>query len=251
MTLLQGKLALVTGAAQGNGRSIALGLADAGADVIATDVNFEGARQTAADIAATGRKSWAYALDVADDAACQALAARVAAEAGAVSVLVNNAGILLRDSINDADRVKQHWDRTMRVNADGPFNVTRAFLGQLKETRGSVVNIASIQSFVAIANSVAYNAAKGAVKQLTKVLAVELARDGVRVNAIAPGVMATPMTAAIRDRPQVMAHILPHIPMGRVGQPEELVGPTVFLASDLASYVTGAILPVDGGYLCV
>ena len=251
MSLLTGKLALVTGAAQGNGRAIALGLADAGADVIATDVNLQGCKTVAAEIAAKGRKSWAYALDVSDDDACQRIAAQVAKEAGAVSVLVNNAGILLRDSINDAARVKQNWDRTMRINADGPFNVTRAFLAALKQTKGSVINIASIQSFVAIPNSVGYNAAKGAVKQLTKVLAVELAPDGVRVNAIAPGVMATPMTAAIRDRPQVMAHSLPHIPMGRVGEPEELVGPTVFLASDQSSYVTGAILPVDGGYLCV
>ena len=251
MSLLTGKLALVTGAAQGNGRAIALGLADAGADVIATDVNLEGCKNVAAEIAAKGRKSWAYALDVSDDDACQRIADQIASEAGAISVLVNNAGILLRDSINDAARVKQNWDRTMRINADGPFNVTRAFLAALKRTKGSVINIASIQSFVAIPNSVGYNAAKGAVKQLTKVLAVELAPDGVRVNAIAPGVMATPMTAAIRDRPQVMAHILPHIPMGRVGEPEELVGPTVFLASDQSSYVTGAILPVDGGYLCV
>lgn len=251
MALLAGKIALVTGAAQGNGRAIALGLAEAGADVIATDVNLEGCKAVAADIAARGRKSWAYALDVSDDDSCQRIAAQVAKDVGDLAVLVNNAGILLRDSINDGEKVKQHWDRTMRINADGPFNVTRAFLEPLKRTKGSVINIASIQSFVAIANSVAYNAAKGAVKQLTKVLAVELARDGVRVNAIAPGVMATPMTAAIRDRPQVMAQILPHIPMGRVGQPEELVGPTVFLASDLSSYVTGAILPVDGGYLCV
>lgn len=251
MSLLEGKLALVTGAAQGNGRAIALGLAAAGADVVATDVNLAGVEDVAAEIRAAGRKAWAFALDVADDAACQAVAQRVADEAGAVAILVNNAGILLRDSIGDGARVKANWDRTMRINADGPFNVTRAFLPALKATRGSIVNIASIQSFVAIANSVGYNAAKGAVKQLTKVLAVELAPDGVRVNAIAPGVMATPMTAAIRERPQVMAHILPHIPMGRVGEAEELVGPTVFLASDMASYVTGAILPVDGGYLCV
>ena len=248
MGLLDGKLALVTGAAQGNGKAIALGLAKAGARVIATDRQGDAVQLTATEIVAAGGEAWAFALDVTERSACQSVAERVGEDIGPIGVLVNNAGILLRDRIDDAT-AEEHWHRTLAVNATGPFNMVRAFLPALKETKGCIINIASIQSFVAIPNSIGYNAAKGALKQLTQVLAVDLARHSIRVNAIAPGVMATAMTAGVRGNATLMTNLMQRVPMSRPGEPEELAGPVIFLASSWASYITGAILPVDGGYL--
>jgi NAD(P)-dependent dehydrogenase (short-subunit alcohol dehydrogenase family) len=139
----------------------------------------------------------------------------------------------------------------MAVNVDGAFNVTSAFADQLKRTHGVIVNIASVSAFTAPAGSGVYPVTKGAIAQFTRALAAELAPDGVRVNAIAPGIIATPMTEVTRGDPRRLEAFLSHVPMKRVGQPEELVGPVVFLCSDWASYVTGAILAVDGGFLAV
>jgi NAD(P)-dependent dehydrogenase (short-subunit alcohol dehydrogenase family) len=139
----------------------------------------------------------------------------------------------------------------MAVNLQGTFNVTMAFVEQLKHTRGTIVNIASINSFTAPAGSGAYPVSKGAIAQFTRALASELAPEGVRVNALAPGIIATAMSEPTRADPKRLEAFLTHVPMKRVGEPEELVGPVVFLCSDAASYVTGAILPVDGGYLGV
>ncbi|GGC65102.1 SDR family NAD(P)-dependent oxidoreductase [Chelatococcus reniformis] len=245
---LAGRLALVTGGGQGNGRAIAAGLAAAGARVVVVDVNGETAEAAAAEIVRTGGGAWAAAVDVTDRAACRALADTIGRREGPVSILVNNAGILVRGPVDQAD-ADGAWDRTLRVNVDGTYNMVRAFLPALRETRGAIINLGSIQSFIATPNSAAYTASKGAVLQLTKALAVELARDGIRVNAIAPGFIETPMTEATRARPESMAALLAHTPMRRVGQPAELAGAAVFLASAAASYVTGATLPVDGGYL--
>ena len=137
----------------------------------------------------------------------------------------------------------------MEVNVQGPFNVTMAFVEQLKNTKGCIVNIASTNAFVAPAGNGVYPVSKGALAQFTRALATELAADGVRVNALAPGIIATAMTEVTRADPKRLAGFLQHVPMRRVGEPEELAGPVVFLCSEAASYVTGAILPVDGGYL--
>jgi NAD(P)-dependent dehydrogenase (short-subunit alcohol dehydrogenase family) len=137
----------------------------------------------------------------------------------------------------------------MGVNATGVANMTRAFLDQLKETKGRIVNLGSIMSVTAGPGMTAYAASKGAVAQMTKALAHDLAPDGVRVNAIAPGVIETPMTEATRANPDAIGRFMAHTPMGRPGRAEELVGPALFLASHASSYVTGALLPVDGGYL--
>ena len=237
--LLQGKLALVTGGGSGIGEGIARAFAENGARVIVADVNEAGAARVAAE---TGGEY--YVLDVSDRAACDALAAK----AGPVSVLVNNAGIIRRGKL-EAGTARQDWDATMAVNLDGPYNMVTAFLEQLKATKGSVINIGSIQSFVALPNSAAYTTSKGGVRALTKALAIELSPQGIRVNAIGPGMIATPLNADARQNPDYMANFAQRIPLGRLGEPADIAGPAVFLASDLARYVTGVTLPVDGGFL--
>jgi NAD(P)-dependent dehydrogenase (short-subunit alcohol dehydrogenase family) len=246
--VLDGKIALVTGAGRGNGAAIALGFAAAGARVVATDIDGETAAATARRIGTAGGTAWSFALDVADAAACDRLAARVAAEIGAVAILVNNAGILVRGGLAEPG-ARAAWRRTLDVNVDGTFNATMAFLPALKATRGSIINLGSINSFVAPPNSAAYATSKGAIAQFTRALANELAPDGIRVNALAPGIIATEMSAATRNDPERLARFMLHVPMRRVGEPQELVGPAIFLASPAASYVTGVVLPVDGGYL--
>jgi len=246
--LLHGRLALVTGAGQGNGRAIARGLALAGARVIVTDLNPDTARQVAQEITQAGGTAWAYALNVTDAAACEALATRVLAEVGTVDLLVNNAGIIVREGI-DSPNVTANLERTMDVNVLGTFHPTRAWLAALRASRGCIINVGSIASSTGLAGVVGYSPSKGAVKLMTQALAVELAKDGIRVNAIAPGVIETPMTAATRQAPEKLDKFMARTPMGRVGQAEELIGPVVFLASPMASYITGVTLPVDGGFL--
>ena len=247
---LDGRLALVTGAGRGNGAAIARGLAEAGARVIVTDIDAEAAHAMAEAISKTGAQAWGYALDVTDDESCQKLAADIVRLIGPLRILINNAGIFLRGNLVAPDG-RERWEKTIEVNVQGTFNVTMAFVEQLKHTKGTIVNMASINSFVAQAGSGVYPVSKGAVAQFTRALASELAADGVRVNAIAPGLIATAMTEVTRADPKRLEAFPAHVPMKRVGQPEELIGPTVFLCSDAASYVTGTILPIDGGYLGV
>jgi NAD(P)-dependent dehydrogenase (short-subunit alcohol dehydrogenase family) len=246
--VLQGRLALVTGAGHGNGAAIARGLAVAGAEVIVTDIDKDAARAISDSIIADGGKARGFMLDVTDEEGCRKLAQDLSLLVGPIRILVNNAGIFLRGNLVAEDG-RDRWDQTMAVNVQGPFNVTMAFVEQLKLTKGTIVNIASINSFVAQAGSGAYPVSKGALAQFTRVLASELAPDGVRVNALAPGLIATAMTEPTRADPKRLEAFLAHVPMKRVGEPEELAGPVVFLCSDAASYITGAILPVDGGYL--
>lgn len=246
--LLTGDVAVVTGAARGNGRAIAFGLAAQGAAVAAFDLDGEGAAETARRCAGlSGRDAHSAWLDVSDLEGCRAEAERVAQRLGPVSVLVNNAGILPRGGF--AEITDEDWEAVLRVNVTGARNACLAFLDQLRSTGGRIVNLASILSFTGAPLVSGYAASKGAVAQLTKALAVELAPDGIRVNAIAPGVIETPMTEATRANPQALGRFMAHTPLGRVGKPDELAGPVVFLASAMSSYVTGVILPVDGGYL--
>lgn len=248
--LLEGRLALVTGAGQGIGAALAEGLAKAGARVIATDIDGIAARETAERLGASGHEAWGFTLDVVDPEAAKKLAARIEAEIGPVSILINNAGICPRNTI-DAPDVRESWERAMAVNLDGTLNVTLAFVPQLRRTRGAVVNMASIAAFVSTATSISYSTSKAAVKMLTQNLAQELAKDGVRVNALAPGTIETTLTEATRNDPVRREKFLSRIPMGRFGRTEDLVGPVVFLVSDMAGYVTGTTLVVDGGYLAV
>ncbi|MEJ8849860.1 glucose 1-dehydrogenase [Variovorax rhizosphaerae] len=246
--VLAGRIALVTGAGQGNGKAIAKGLAKAGAQVVVTDLNEDNAKVVAGEINASGGKAVAYKLDVTSRDACQALAATVSSEVGHIDILVNNAGIIIREGLN-SPQVASNLERTLNVNVMGTFLPTHAWLDALKKTKGVIINVGSIASSTGIPNVVGYSPSKGAVKLMTQALAVELAKDGVRVNAIAPGVIETPMTSYTREAPERLDKFMLRTPMARVGQPEELVGPVVFLASHMATYVTGVTLPVDGGFL--
>jgi NAD(P)-dependent dehydrogenase (short-subunit alcohol dehydrogenase family) len=248
--LLEGRLALITGAGQGNGRALALGLAQAGARVIATDVNAASVEETARLVRAEGGEASPFVLDVTESSACEALAARVGREIGHIDLLVNNAGIIIRDNMSSPNAAA-NWRKTLDVNLNGTFNVTLAWLPAIKQTKGSIINISSIAAYAGQGMSLGYSPSKGAIKMFTQSLAQELAAFGVRVNALAPGVIETPMTAATRENPQRLQAFMTRIPMGRLGQPEDLVGPVIFLASDMSRYVTGVTLAVDGGFLAV
>jgi len=253
--LLQNHIAAVTGAGSGIGRAIALGYAREGASVAVLDINAEAAAKTAADIKAEGHTAQAFTLDVTDRAACRAIAGEVAAKLGPISILVNNAGITRRNAFAaDPDAAAKDWQDIMAINLTGVFNVTQAFLDQLRKAKGRIVKLGSIQSFVHIRtpSSAAYTASKHGVLGLTKALAAELGKDGVRVNAIGPGFIETPLNANTRaNHPEYVKIFMDHTPLGRAGQPEDIVGPAIFLASDLSAYVTGTIVMADGGYRTV
>jgi meso-butanediol dehydrogenase/(S,S)-butanediol dehydrogenase/diacetyl reductase len=244
--LLAGRLALVTGAASGIGQAIGVAFAAAGADVVVTDRSAQACAQTLALAAAHGTRCWALALDVTDAAAVQALADQVGAEIGDLDILVNNAGIIVRQAIDQPDAADQAR-RMMDVNYFGALHTIRAWLPALRRTRGSIINVASGAALHGQRGAAAYSASKGALKLLTQSLAGDFGRDGIRVNALAPGVIETPMTEATRHDPKRLDGFLSRIPVHRLGQPHEIAGPAVFLASDMASYVNGVVLSVDGG----
>ena len=255
MPLLDNHLAVVTGAASGIGQAIAAGFAREGARVVLLDVNERGAADAAKEIRNAGGVAFNFALDVTRPEDCKAVARKIAGEVGQVSILVNNAGINRRNAFTaESDAVIKDWQDIMAINLNGVFNVTHAFLEPLRASKGRIVNIASIQSFVHVRtpNSPAYTASKHGVLGFTRALAADLGRLGVRVNAIGPGLIETPLNAHARaTNPQLVQTFLDHTPLGRAGKPEDVVGPAIFLASDLSSYVTGSIVMADGGYRAI
>jgi len=255
MPLLQNHIAAITGAGSGIGHAIALSYAREGAKVAALDINGEAATETVKQIVAAGGTAKAFTLDVTDRTACRAAAAQVAKEVGTISVLVNDAGITRRNAFTSgSDAVAKDWDDVLAVNLHGMFNVTHAFIEQLRARKGRIVNLASIQSFVHLRtpSSTAYTASKHAVLGFTKALAAELGKEGVRVNCIGPGFIETAINAQTRaNHPEYVETFIDHTPLGRAGKPEDIVGPAIFLASDLSAYVTGSILMADGGYRTV
>ena len=255
MPLLQNHIAVVTGAGSGIGRAIAKGYASEGARVVLLDMNEQAAASVAGEIREAGGKAESFLLDVTKRDDCVAVAKSIAEKVGPVSILVNNAGIARRNGmLGAAEAVINDWEDIIAINLTGVFNVTHAFLEPLRATKGRIVNIGSIQSFVHLRtpSSPAYTASKHGVLGFTKALAAELGKEGVRVNAIGPGFIETPLNEKVRaSNPELAKTFIAHTPLGRAGKAEDIVGPAIFLASDLAAYVTGTILMVDGGYLTV
>lgn len=250
MISMQDKRVLVTGAGRGLGAAIAQGFANQGAAVIVADVDAALAEATAQTIRGAGGKAFPAVLDVTDAAAVRAYAQRSATEHGNLDILINNAGISARAPFDDPN-TPEIWERLMSVNLQGTFNVTHAFVEQLKATRGAIVNLCSIVAYGCSISTAGYVVSKGGVRSFTEVLARDLAPHGVRVNAVAPGLMETEMTAGQRAQAQGTDWYMKRAPMARAGRADEIVGPVLFLASDMASYVNGVVLPVDGGYLAV
>jgi len=252
MPLLDKHIAVITGAASGIGRAIAKGFAREGARVVLLDINEQAAREVVKEIRDAGASAESFRLDVTRREDCFLVAKEIAAKVGQVSVLVNNAGINRRNAFaSDPQAVIKDWQDVMAVNLNGVFNVTLAFLDQLRATKGRIVNIGSIQSFVHVRtpNSPAYTTSKHGVLGFTRALAAELGKDGVRVNAIGPGLIETPLNEKVRaGNPELVKIFLEHTPLGRTGKPEDIVGPAIFLACDLSAYVTGSIIMADGGY---
>jgi 3-oxoacyl-[acyl-carrier protein] reductase len=252
MALLDNHIAVITGAGSGIGRAIALGYGREGARVVLLDMNGDAAAEAAKEIRSAGGKADSFALDVTDRNACVAMAQQVADKVGPVSILVNNAGIARRNGmLGTEEAVIKDWEDIISINLTGVFNVTHSFLAPLRKNKGRIVNIGSIQSFVHLRppSSPAYTASKHGVLGFTKALAAELGKDGVRVNAIGPGFIETPLNEKVRaTNPDLVKVFMDHTPLGRAGKPEDIVGPAIFLASDLSAYVSGSIVMVDGGY---
>ncbi len=235
---------MVTGAGGGIGRAIALKFASAGADVVCVSRTQENSEKVAAEARALGRRAWALAVDVADAAAVAAAAETALKEAGKVDILVNNAGVT-RDGLlmrmSDAD-----WDAVINTNLKGAFAFTKALTRSfLKQRSGRIINVASVIGLIGNAGQSNYAASKAGLIGFTKSVAKELASRGITANVLAPGFIATDMTAVLKD--DMKAEILKQIPLGTLGEPEDIANAALFLASAEARYITGQVLAVDGG----
>jgi 2-deoxy-D-gluconate 3-dehydrogenase len=244
---LEGQVALVTGARTGLGRGIAEALAGAGADIVGAGSG--PMPETRAAIETAGRRCATLIADLARPGAAERLAEEAIAAFGHVDILVNNAGIIRRHDL--LDHPAADWTEVLQVNLDSPFLLSQAIARAMVAagTRGRIINIASVLSFQGGIRVPAYTASKHAIAGLTQAMANELARHGITVNAIAPGYMETDNTQALRDDKDRSARILERIPVGRWGVPEDLATAVLFLASPASSFVTGAVIPVDGGWL--
>ena len=248
LSSLSGKSAVVIGGTSGIGRVLALGLAAAGADVVASSRRVEQVEATATEIESLGRRSLRLACDVADRHSLENLLAKVLASFGKVDILINSAGKILRAPTLDFP--EESWQAIMETNLTGTLRSCQIFgKHMLERGYGRIINIASLNTFVSLTEVAAYAASKAAVGALTRSLAVEWSRRGVTVNAIAPGVFRTALNAELLDDTNRGRELLARTPMGRFGREEELVGAAVYLASDAASFTTGQILVVDGGFL--
>ena len=244
---LTDRVAVVTGAGRGLGRAMAIALAAAGADVVVSSRTTTEIDEVRDEIRDLGRHADAITVDCTDEGSCESLIAGTIERMGKVDILVNNAGINVRKPILELSAAE--FDRVLQTNLYGYFYCARA-AGKSMVSRGSgkVINISSMMGRVALPTQGAYASSKGAVEQLTNVLALEWAQAGVQVNAIAPSYCETPLTRPVFNDPERNRFIRERTPMGRWGQPHELAGAVIFLASDASSFVTGHVLRVDGGW---
>jgi NAD(P)-dependent dehydrogenase (short-subunit alcohol dehydrogenase family) len=244
---LTGKVALVTGASRGLGRSMARGLAEAGADLVLTSRHLAEVEQVASELATGGRRVLPIQADVTRAAEIEEVVSRAVATLGGIDILVNNAGINIRKPA--LELTESDWDQTLGINLKGCFLVAKA-VGRHMVARkaGSVINIASMMASVVLAERAAYASSKGGLVQLTRVLAVEWASSNVRVNAICPGPFLTDLNRSIVNDPEKVKYFMDRLPMQRFGKPEELAGSVVFLASEASSFITGTTIYIDGGW---
>lgn len=248
MGTLDGKVALVTGGSRSNGRAMALGLAEAGADVAVNYVAHpDAAAEVEQQIVAMGRRALAVQADTSRREQVEAMVERVRGELGPIEILVNNAGVLKRTPFLEID--EQEWDWIIDINLKGPFLVGQAVARTMVRdgVKGSIINISSAGQQLAAPNLTHYCASKAGVGMLTKQMALELAPHGIRVNAIAAGLIETDMNRRDLQNPEFRALRLSRIPLKVIGQPDDLVGTAVYLASDASALVTGAAIFVDGG----
>lgn len=245
---LVGRVVIVTGAGRGIGRALATGLAKAGASVVVAEQNATAGNATASAINSANGTALFLQCDVADRNSVAAMVTQAMAHFGQLDVLVNNAGVT--STFHFLELPEEEWDRVMNVNLKGVFLCSQA-VGRIMAPlgKGIIINISSQLGDVALRNKTHYVSAKGGVKMLTKAMALDLALYGIRVNAVAPGPIETELAAPVLSDPVQRPALLQRLPLGRFGQPEDLVGAVLFLASDLSSFITGTTLYVDGGYL--
>ena len=247
MSRLAGKTAVITGGGGGLGASIATAMAAEGAHVLVVDRNAEPAAEVVARITAAGGSASAETLDIGDRESVNAFGARVIEQHGEIDILVNNAGISPRSRPEDDDQAEK-WDQIVSINLSGQWDVTVALLPALKHPGASVIFLSSIAGFTAPRSSAAYGATKAGVRSLVQYFSRTLGPTGGRANGLAPGRMKSGLMTVTGDG---NAKFLQRVPLGRVGETDEIAGPAVFLASDDSSYVTGVTIPVDGGYLAL
>ena len=245
---LQDRIAIVTGAASGNGRALAVGMAREGAHVVIADVNQQGAEGTAQEVATLGRQTLALNTDVSKVGDIEAMVRAATERFGRIDILINNAGVIVRQPMLEI--TEETWDRILDINLKGVFFCTQAAARvMVRQGKGKIINIASVVGVRAEPRRLHYNTSKAGVIMLTKSAAVELAPFHVNVNAIGPGLIETPMTRDLIGDIGQAKYWQESIPWGRIGTPEDLVGAAIFLASDEADYITGVTIFVDGGFI--